>query len=100
MENGKLYIKETEEHFVEMLDNGDDVIFEYNDHDYRLLKCGTRWRIVDANGYMANGGYSDDPAIAYPHSNEAESVGQLLDLPFLDGKTVLDRFAELKFFEW
>ena len=80
--------------------------FQYNGRDYlieafsRKRNDSLRFIIVDPIPYDADGGVPEKADFAYPGHLEAKSPEEMMALPFLDGKTILERFDELRFFEW
>jgi hypothetical protein len=50
--------------------------------------------------YEADDGWPKKYDFAYPGHLEAMTPQEMKALLFLDGKTIFERFDELKFFEW
>jgi hypothetical protein len=79
--------------------------FQYNGRDYLIEAFGARrnsslrFIIVDPVPYYEDGGCPEKYDFAYPGHLEAKTPEEMAVLPFLDGKTIFERFEELKFFE-
>jgi hypothetical protein len=90
---------ETMKHIQEIIESNDTLMFEYNNQDYLLESFeDLGWIIVEPYSYFEAGGYPERPPKSYPFSGVAKTPQALIALPFLDGKTMFERFDELRFF--
>jgi len=84
----------------EIIFQRDPLCFTYKKKDYYLEYFNELgWIIVEPKSYWEAGGYPDKAPVVYPMSGKAKLIDELLVLPFLDGKTMFERFNELKFFD-
>jgi hypothetical protein len=99
MNVGKQYcwVKNEPQVIEEIIKTGDAFFFQFRGNDYFIERDGNGYLIQDpkigANGQPTTG-YTN-----YPGHMEAKSPEQLMALPFLDGKTIFERFYELRFFD-
>ena len=97
----KEYLVETQEHILEMINNSADFAFTWNGNDYWLdNRHSFGWLIVEPLLFNQKGGFSDKPIGQYPMSGLAKTPSELWALPFLEGKTISERFSELRFFDY
>jgi len=100
-DNFRLWYKTDKEDIADTIWRGDALLFQYKSKDYFIESGGRK------NGYLIQDPlyehWSDPtgqlPYIDYPGCGEAKTPEEMMDLPFLDGKTILERFDELRFFE-
>jgi hypothetical protein len=78
----------------ELLENGESFAFQYANKDYFIDPGPNGYLIVDP---CVGKQISNYPP--YPESEMAHSVEELRKLPFLDGKTMSERFDDMRFFE-
>ena len=84
----------------EFITTGQPVYFQYCENDYLVEAFfETGYIIVDPFPYYKDGGWPDKYDFAYPHHKEAKTADDFMKLPFLDGKTLFERFDELRFFD-
>ena len=84
----------------DFITTGQPFYFEYQDRDYLVEAFSkTGYIIVDPFPYYADGGWPDKMDFAHPYHKEAKTADQFLNLEFLDGKTIFDRFDDLRFFD-
>jgi hypothetical protein len=81
---------------IEIIDVGNAIFFQFNNQDY-FIEGG-------ANGYLIQDPMIGHPELSYrsyPENEKFKTANELLAAPFLDGKTILERFdsGELKFFD-
>jgi hypothetical protein len=80
--------------------------FEYGGREYLIEAMGSlrddslRFIIVDPAPYYDDGGWPEKHDFAYPGHLEAKTPDEMKALAFLDGKTIFERFNELRFFNW
>jgi hypothetical protein len=99
--NGKKYYfaQATKEGIEELIRFGLPFFFQFRGNDYFIERGGNGYLIQDPqvtiNGDLNSGlDYTD-----YPGHKKAKTPEELMALPFLDGKTIFERFDELKFFD-
>jgi hypothetical protein len=79
--------------------------FQYNGRDYLIEAFGARrnsslrFIIVDPVPYYEDGGWPEKYDFAYPGHLEAKTPEEFKALPFIDGKTIIECFDELRFFD-
>jgi len=79
----------------ELISIGDTFSFSYNDKDYIIEGICFD---VEAKGRV--GCYViGDESTEYPESRQARTPDELKALPFLEGKSIIEEFDELKFFD-
>lgn len=78
--------------------SGQPFYFRYCGNDY-LIEADSGYIIVDPFLYYQDGGRSDKFDFAYLYHKEAKTAEEFMKLPFLDGKTIFERFDELRFFD-
>jgi len=100
--NQKAYIpNESPNHIEEMIESGDEFAFTYRGKDYYLESRGDfGWVIVEPYSFIKSGGFPDKAPIAYLGNGLAKTPEEMKNLPFLDGKTIFQRFNELQFFDY
>jgi len=89
---------ETRDHIQEMIETGDEFFFQYHGKDYFIALYVGGYQIQDPQ--IIKGGRLD-PGIGYidhPGHMQAKTPGEFMALPFLDGKTLFERWDELRFF--
>ncbi|MDR2448324.1 MAG: hypothetical protein LBD58_13710, partial [Treponema sp.] len=73
--------------------------FQYHGREYLVEGFGDLgFIIVDPVPYYADGGWPEKFDFAYPGHLEAKTPDEMKALAFLDGKTIFERFNELRFF--
>jgi hypothetical protein len=88
------------ESLYDFIDSHQPFCFQYHGNDYLIEGFGgLGYIIVDPIPYYADGGWPEKHDFAYPGHLEAKTPEEMMALPFLDGKTIFERFDELKFFE-
>jgi len=83
-----------------MIDCGEPFYFQYKGKDYLIegfIEIG--YIIVEPTLYYKEGGYPEKTEAAYPYHLQAKTPKEMMALPFLDGKTIFERFDELRFFD-
>ena len=94
------------EDIAEIIDSLQPFYFQYKGCEYLVegfgnMKLGTlKYIIVDPTPYYEDGGWPEKFDFAYPGHLEAKTPEEMISLPFLDGKTIFERFGELRFFNW
>ena len=100
------WVDETLANVVELIHIGDPVSFHYAGNDYFI-----EGHYFDTEALGRVGSYIiQDPdvqpdmnfgpnQVEYPNSGMYKTPEELLNAPFLDGKSILERFDELKFFD-
>ena len=84
----------------EFIENGQPFYFTFRDQDYLIegfLDLG--YVIVEPKLYYSEGGWPEKTNAAYPCHLQAKTSEEFMALPFLDGKTIFQRFNELRFFD-
>lgn len=81
------------------LDTGEPFYFKYRGSNYMIEGDSGSYMIVDPFLYYPVEGKPQSTEYAYPYHNEAKTAEQLKQLPFLDGKTIVERLPELVFFD-
>jgi hypothetical protein len=106
MESNRSWVSMPMDDLMEFSSTGDPISFHYAGKDY-FIEGGTQ----DGAGLGRVGSYHiSDPDIQpdgdfgpnqteYPNSNQYTSPDELLNAPFLDGKSILERFDQLRFFD-
>lgn len=74
--------------------------FEYKGRDYVVEHYVEGYLIADPIPYYLDGGFPEHLEFQYPMTFQAKTPKELLELPFLDGKTMLEEFDKLRFWEW
>jgi len=94
------------EDIAEIVESLQPFYFQYNGHEYLIEGIGSsregslRFIIVDPDPYYKDGGWPDKYDFAYQGHLEAKTPNEMKTLAFLDGKTIFERFSELRFFNW
>jgi hypothetical protein len=87
----------------EFIESGQPFYFTFRGQDYLVEGFSDRGNvefiIVEPKLYSSEGGWPEKTDAAYPGHLEAKSPKELMSLPFLDGKTIFERFDELQFFD-
>jgi hypothetical protein len=91
----RIWVRCSLEHLEEMIENGDAVTFQWQGRDYLIQWSGRGYYIQDPQIEKLFG----TPCTDYPGNEAAKTPEELMALPFLDGKTIFERFDELRFFE-
>lgn len=91
----------TKDLFLTFLDENQLLYFTYNQHDY-LLEMYKKDGMLIADPYLfyENGGDANQPEFQYPMSFKAKTVDEFLKLPFLDGKTMLEQWDNIRFWNY
>jgi hypothetical protein len=102
--------KENEDNIRELIETGAPFFFRFHDDDYHIegifdqkgfcqgyaIRKPKYSYIEDIRGMGYNVEYPDAD---YTGSLEAKSPEEFMRLPFLDGKTIFERFDEIRFFD-
>lgn len=94
------------EDIVEIIKCLQPFYFEYCGHEYLIEGIGSlrdnslRFIVVDPAPYYNDGGWPEKYDFAYPGHLEAKTPDEMKALAFLDGKTIFERFDEIRFFNW
>jgi hypothetical protein len=93
------WVTATEEIIKEFIIMGDAFFFQYRGKDYFIERGRMGYLIQDPQ--INNEGISDPNSdyTDYPGHEKAKTPEEFMTLPFLDGKTIFERFNELKFFD-
>jgi hypothetical protein len=90
----------TKELMVDFLEEGQMLYFQFKNRDYLIEQYVDGFLIADPIPYYNNGGYAADPRFQYPGSFQAKTSEEILALPFLDNKTMLQQFDEIRFWNY
>ena len=91
---------------LEFISTGDPISFQYDGKDYfiegEMLDNDVLGRI--GSYYIADPKIQDDGSFGstehiYAESGKFKSSHELMEAAFLDGKTIIERYPELKFFD-
>ena len=95
--NGEKYfwVDMSLEDLEEFLSIGDEFCFRYNDKNYCIQGFGFDVEAKGRVGYYFIGNETGE----YPESRQAKTPDEFKALPFIDGKTIIERFDELRFFD-
>jgi hypothetical protein len=97
----RIYVVEDQDNVEEIIRSGDPFTFTYKDNNYLIEGVYLLgYMIVEPSAYYADGGWPEKFDFAYPGHLEAKTPEELIALPFLEGKTIFERFDELRFFDW
>jgi hypothetical protein len=84
----------------EFIENYTPFFFTFRGQDYLVEGfCDLGYVIVEPKLYYSEGAYPEKTNAAYPGYLEAKMPDEFKALPFLDGKTIFERFGELQFFD-
>lgn len=87
------------DNIIYMIESGEPFYFRYNDHEYLIEGfADLGYVIADPEPYYGAGGWPEKDIGIYPCHLQAKTADEFKELPFLDGKTVFERFDELRFF--
>jgi hypothetical protein len=75
------------------------VYFRYRDKDYLIEYQDVGFIIVEPFLFYDEGGYPEKTNAAYFGHLQAKTPEEFMELAFLDGKTLFERFDELRFFD-
>jgi hypothetical protein len=78
--------------------HGQPIFSQYKGNDY-FVERGKNGYLIQDPRVAAEGISGDVPCDDYPGNKAARTAEEFMALPFLDGKTIFERFDELKFFE-
>jgi hypothetical protein len=84
----------------EFIISGQPFYFCFREKDYLVeafYEIG--YIIVDPFRYYKISGRPEKTDFAHPYHTEAKTAEEFMALPFLDGKTIFERFDELRFFD-
>ncbi|MDR2733783.1 MAG: hypothetical protein LBC99_03950 [Spirochaetota bacterium] len=99
MQDNRYYLDETTQDDIrEMIDSGDAFFFRFRARDY-FIERGYNGFLIQDPQIGEDGNSSDIPYTDYPGHEEARTPEELYALPFLDGKTIFERFDEIRFFD-
>jgi hypothetical protein len=91
----------TQDHIDDMIDMGDPFYFQYDENDYLIEGyIDSGFMIVEPFLYYEEGGWPKKTKAAYQGHLEAKTPDEFKKLPFLDGKTLFERWDELRFFDY
>jgi hypothetical protein len=88
----------TPEDIEEIIECGQAFFFQYKGNNYFIERGGDGYLIQDPRVGHADDPYEDYPYLDYPGHLEAKNPEEMKALRFLDGKTIFERFDELRFF--
>ncbi|MFD1440592.1 hypothetical protein [Lacticaseibacillus hegangensis] len=86
--------------FLDFLDENQVLYFTYKNHDYLIEMYTDGMLIADPYPYYEDGGWPDHKDFQYPMSFTAKTVDEFLKLPFLDGKTILEQWDNIRFWNY
>ncbi|MDR2733782.1 MAG: hypothetical protein LBC99_03945 [Spirochaetota bacterium] len=99
MKDNRYYLDATTQEDVrEMIESGTALFFRFRERDYFIEPGCTGYFIQDPQ-IGEDGNSSDIPYTDYPGHEEARTPEELYALPFLDSKTIFERFDEIRFFD-
>ena len=84
---------------LEQIETGNAFFFQFKGRDYFIERGRNGYLIQDPRIGHKNDKSQGFPYIDYPGSEEAKTPEEMKALPFLDGKTIFERFDELRFFD-
>lgn len=84
----------------EFLEDGQVLYFQFQNRDYLIEKFTNGFLIADPIPYYENGGYPNDSRYQYLESFEAKTAEKLLNLHFLEGKTIVEQWDDIKFWNY
>jgi hypothetical protein len=90
----------TQELLKEFLDENQVFYFQFEGRDYLIEHYVNGFLIADPIPYYENGGYPNNPKYQDPMSFKAKSTNEFLDLPFLEGRTILEQWDKIKFWNF
>jgi hypothetical protein len=88
----------TKEDIEELILYGDAFFFQYRGRDYYIEGDIKGYLIQDPRIGEDGVPQAGVPYTDHPGHREAKTPEELMALPFLDGKTIFERFEELRFF--
>jgi hypothetical protein len=94
----RYWVDDTLDHILEMIDTGVEILFQYQGRDY-FIECGNEGYLIQDPQIEHRDAWNSHPFTDYPGSETAKTSAELKSLPFLDGKTIVERFDELRFFD-
>ena len=103
MENSKVYDwvdDMTKELFLELLYEYQVLYFQFKGQDYLLEMYKEGMLIADPYPYYENGGLPTNLDFQYPMSFKAKTVDEFLKLPFLEDKTILNQWENIRFWNY
>jgi hypothetical protein len=83
----------TRENLIEIIEMGDCFCFQFRGKDYLI----DAYEIQNPD-VQEDGSFGENPTL-YPESSKVNNSTELFTLRFLDGKTILEAYDELKFFD-
>jgi hypothetical protein len=94
------------EDLYEFINVGDQFQFQFNEKDYHIegnyfdneAKGRVGAYLIQDPDIQENGDWGDNPKY-YPENEQFKNATELLNAPFLEGKTIIERYVELKFFD-
>ncbi|GHV42001.1 hypothetical protein FACS1894187_24020 [Synergistales bacterium] len=103
MNDGRLWFDDEDPDGIhEMIQRGEAIFFQFRGRDYFIERgwCGGGGYVIQDPQIGLDGKSRDDiPYTDYPGHLEAKTPEEMTALPFLDGKTIFERFGELQFFD-
>jgi hypothetical protein len=79
----------------EIIEDGNELWFQYRGKDYFVERGGNGYLIQDPQ----IGNPDETPYTNYPGHEDAKTPEEFMNLPFLDRRTIFERFEELRFFD-
>jgi len=90
---------ETKDDIEEFIERGDAFFFQFRGQDYFIAWYDGAYQIQDPRIGEDGCSQLDLPYFDYPGHMQAKTPGEFMALPFLDGKTLFERWEELRFFD-
>ena len=90
----------TKDLFLEFLDECQVLYFQFKGQDYLLEMYKDGMLIADPYLYYENGGLPNNLDFQYPMSFQAKTVEEFLKLPFLEDKTILEQWDNIRFWNY
>ena len=78
----------------EFLGVGDRFSFRFNNKNYFIQGFGFDNEALGRVGFY----YIENETSEYPENKKAQTPDEFKSLPFIEGKTIIERFDELRFF--
>jgi hypothetical protein len=89
----------TREDLEETITRGDVFAFMYNNKDFLVEDGNNGFIIQDPRVGLNKSNPKAYPYLDHPGHEQAKTPAELRALPFLDGKTIFERFDELRFYD-
>ena len=105
MDKKYYWVENTLENMIEIILTGDPLSFQFREKDYFIE--GEMFDVEElgrvGSYYIANPNVQEDGTFGemteYSESGQYKVASQLLAAPCFEGKTIIERFSELKFFD-